>query len=267
MLFRMVGEERHKRQRDSVDKIERVRRRRGRRGLVEQLALDITNNAADAKDIQAPQKITRGTVISVLPLLKDLEDRVRFGVVVAANAPAKNAGFGTADIGVVQDYNESQVAAVFGALTTPPTAWPKVDCCTMVELEWAFGLTTQLRYGEFAALGLSPSKLWDNYKTGINGTLKPGDWVMFQNYYQYQSRTNKGLCGGRNTRSRSERALTTGGTAMAVPRKARKAGKKHCGISTIMRTVFRARRRSQSDSCPGTREAIAGSLTFRGLPR
>ncbi|MDZ4850143.1 MAG: fibronectin type III domain-containing protein [Pirellulaceae bacterium] len=181
---------------------------------LQQLALDITGNAADASLLGNIGKITKDKQIDVTALLKKLEERTRTNVVAAAGpATAKNLiwrGIGSGGTGNVA--TETQIKAVFLG-GGPPTLTG--NCATMTMLELSYGLITQLNSGEFDKLGIKPrdffsysSLQWPHtpalspYMTNRQVTLsglQPGDWARFWNNGNYRVvQGNRAMFGSEN---------------------------------------------------------------------
>ena len=167
-----------------------------------QLARDITGNAGDALHLGRFRQIEKGEQIDVTPLLNCLEQALRDNVVAAANAP-KAASFGTPDnLSERPNPHESYVDSIFG-IGTPPNPTPKFDCAMMANWVMARGviatidpnpgdnLYTQMGSCPFD-FGMDKGGNVGSYFTVYNpplplAALKPGDWVVFWNYYKYRA--------------------------------------------------------------------------------
>jgi hypothetical protein len=163
---------------------------------LQELALDITNVAADASLLKNVGKITEGTEVDVTPLLAKLEERMRANVVSAASYSPKVAQFpqSRAEANDGTGMGETQINRVFGIDPDPlpgETPVPKYDCGTMAKIIMARGLITTIRPGEFAKLFFTVNGLWNNYKGPARAveltdpSVKPGDWTCFWNNTNY----------------------------------------------------------------------------------
>jgi hypothetical protein len=150
---------------------------------LQQLAYDITGVESDASLLGHSAQIKRGEQIDVTPLLQELEQRMRTAVKAAALVTNKNATFGSAEgVAPCRSFKEAQVKNVFDDGGGPG---PMCDCASMMMLEMAYGLITQLNPGEFDAIGVSPVGLTLNYWSPSTGGRQPGDWIKFSNYRSY----------------------------------------------------------------------------------
>lgn len=134
---------------------------------------------------------------AITPLLEILEKRIRANVVEAAQYPNKNASFGSG--GKALALYESGINSIF--CSGDPTGI-QCACKTMVWIELARGLITQLEPGEFDKMGLNPQILYFHYITHNKSCatlfeLKAGDMVLFQNNKNYDDK--KGYLGAEHT--------------------------------------------------------------------
>ncbi len=188
----------------------------GGRGSLALLAYRITGIESDwnlliptmqAQGIQydaASATVASGTIIDVSPLLAALEQRIRAEVVGAANNP-KDANFPpnnyNAPVNVARSLKDPD--AINGVFYIgPKTQHVVCDCVTMVMLEYARGLISQLKPGEWARMGggggpLTPFYLFDQDMADYDvkepppiNSLKPGDYVRFWNKMSFPGYPN-----------------------------------------------------------------------------
>ena len=119
---------------------------------LQQLAQDITGNAADASLLNNVGTITRGELIDVTPLLTKLDSQIRANTAAAADVSSKAATFGS--LIAYKTMNETAINQVFTGVSSGTL--PVCDCWGMASLEMAEGVISVLKPGEFDELGLNP---------------------------------------------------------------------------------------------------------------
>ena len=154
----------------------------------------------DSCDPTCPESVPAGTTIDVAPLLSVLETRLREQV---ASAAQKMTGGNTTltfvgnSAQAAATANQATIEAIFNKKGSPVAS----DCGGATMLDMAYGLITQLKPGEFDALGLIPGQFFiftpnpsplDKYKparisymtcrnTKDVSSLKLGDWARLWN--------------------------------------------------------------------------------------
>jgi hypothetical protein len=142
------------------------------------------------------ERVEPGTVVSIIPLLRVFEKRLRQNVVDATGE--FRANFWRPADGDVERYtfartDEATVASYFTASDDRP---PVADCLGAARLVMARGLIRTIDKGEFDRVFGGVLLLEDRKVTRWG--LLPGDWAYFQNDKRYPDKHPEGSFQGQN---------------------------------------------------------------------
>jgi hypothetical protein len=166
---------------------------------LEELANDITGNPGDAALLKVSGSIKRHTKVNVLPLIRELDRKIRSNVVAATQAH-KYAHFpvGGEPFIDAKGLTGEQVVQIFAVPEDPNDAGPAVDCLGMARIVEVYGLIECLKGGEFGKLFSSTDEIPGATRNCELKSARIGDWLYFWNDKRYPDVHDGGPMRGEN---------------------------------------------------------------------